>query len=65
MPGNYLAGHLGRVVTSAAARLAAAEPRVLWMVAQDSLPLLVGRYPHFLPQSAGGYAFVLTPAVIA
>ena len=65
MLGNYLDGHLARVVTSAAAGLAAAEPRVLWMVAQDSLPLLVGRYPHFLTQSAGGYAFARSPAVIA
>jgi len=65
MLGDHLAGHLGRVVTSAAAGLAAAEPRVLSMVAQDSLPLLVGRCPHFLAQHADGYAFVLTPTVIA
>jgi hypothetical protein len=65
MPGNDRDERLGRVVTSAAAGLCAAEPRVLWIVTQDSLPLLVGRYPHFLSQHADGYAFARSPAVIA
>jgi hypothetical protein len=48
MLGNYLDGHLGRVVTSAAVRLCAVEPTLRSMVAQGSLPLQVERCPHFL-----------------
>jgi hypothetical protein len=45
--GNYLDEQLGRVVTSAAVRLDADQPRVLGMWSQGSLPLPVERYPHF------------------